>query len=579
MNRYLRILVSLFLIFTLALANRVPVVASGVLPDSFFISGYTVKNSSGRVVTEVRTGTKVNVEVVLLSKNKIVKANVHRAVDSFRDGEIDSVSDSGDKHTITIKNLVYKGSGNELGLVIKDNTDEYQTVTVRISECREYEPPTPSTPEAGLAPKVLFDCSGLSAPLEAGNSAKIKIKVKNLDKNTTIKSAVLTLSPQGELMIFGGEDIHYIKEIMPEKTAEVSLTITAADKLLSQSQIILASLAFDYYNNVRDEEGTAEGRITLPSVITPEPEPEKEEEKEEEIVIARPVPLIIMTGYDFGEDAVAAGEDRTISFTFKNTSKSISIENAVLTVSGGADLSISGSANTFYFDVIGPGQTKEVSLPFRAVPVISSKTQDVSLSCSYEYVDMDSRQSHTSEMVVNIPLHQPDRFEISEPTVAYEGFVGEDTSISLEYVNKGKSPISNVEAKIEGDIDSDNSFVRVGNIESGKSGSIAFSVRPMLEGDNNVIITITYEDSNGETQERIFETTMTAMAMEPFDPGEFEEPIEPVEEKGGAVKWIVGTILVIAAIVTLVIIRKRRKKAKKKAEEALLEDWDEDNEE
>ena len=52
-----------------------------------------------------------------------------------------------------------------------------------------------------------------------------------------------------------------------------------------------------------------------------------------------------------------------------------------------------------------------------------------------------------------MPLYQPDRFELSEPKTAYTGYVGEETSLTIDYVNKGKSAINNVEATISGDID------------------------------------------------------------------------------------------------------------------------------
>lgn len=42
---------------------------------------------------------------------------------------------------------------------------------------------------------------------------------------------------------------------------------------------------------------------------------------------------------------------------------------------------------------------------------------------------------------------------------------------------------------------------------------------PQLEGENQVKIVITYEDSNGNTKERVFEATVEAMAYEPTDPG------------------------------------------------------------
>ena len=158
----------------------------------------------------------------------------------------------------------------------------------------------------------------------------------------------------------------------------------------------------------------------------------------------------------------------------------------------------------------------------------------------------------------------------------YTGYVGEETSLTIDYVNKGKSAINNVEATISGDIDSPTPYQRVGTIDGGKNGTIAFAVTPQLEGENQVKIVITYEDSNGNTKERVFEATVEAMAYEPADPG-MDDPgmIDP--EPANTFPWKYVIIAVVAAlIVLLIVLRIRKKKAKQKAEQALWDKWDEE---
>ena len=100
---------------------------------------------------------------------------------------------------------------------------------------------------------------------------------------------------------------------------------------------------------------------------------------------------------------------------------------------------------------------------------------------------------------------------------------------------------------------------------------------PQLEGENQVKIVITYEDSNGNTKERVFEASVEAMAYEPVDPG-IDDPgmIDP-EEPESTFPWkyvIIGAAVVL--IILLIVLRARKKKAKQKAEQALWDKWDEE---
>ena len=99
---------------------------------------------------------------------------------------------------------------------------------------------------------------------------------------------------------------------------------------------------------------------------------------------------------------------------------------------------------------------------------------------------------------------------------------------------------------------------------------------PQLEGENQVKIVITYEDSNGNTKERVFEATVEAMAYEPSDPGT-DDPgmIDPEPQSTFPWKYVI-IAGVAALIVLLIVLRIRKKKAKQKAEQALWDKWDEE---
>lgn len=536
---------------------------------SFLITGYRASRSS------IYTGDTVDITVYLSrtdGSNDSIR--VVRGLDSFQDGTASAVaSGQNGEYTVTFTGLTYTGdSGKQLAFTIyyEGNGGGYQDGnTVPVRECVPYTEPKPApepTPETIPEPRAVFNSDGTSTSIAAGETKTITVYIQNAG-TTAMRDPILTLKSSGSLLIMGSQD-YMLDDIRAGRDTAVTVTVKAPDKIESQMQTIDASLSFYYDNGTQLTGGSASGSVNVLSTVT-------KDTKDEE-TIASPTPIVILSKYNYGGSSVAAGSSTNLSFSFTNTSKTIKIENVMVTVTGGQDLMLNGSTNTFYFESVAASGSKTVTVPMKAAQLISASAQDVKIDVTYEYVDQNARKSGNATLSLSVPLYQPDRFEMSEPTSSYTGYVGEETSLTIDYVNKGKSAINNVEATISGDIDSPTPYQRVGTIDGGKNGTIAFAVTPQLEGENQVKIVITYEDSNGNTKERVFEATVEAMAYEPADPG-MDDPgmIDP--EPTSTFPWKYVIIAVVAAlIVLLIVLRIRKKKAKQKAEQALWDKWDEE---
>lgn len=536
---------------------------------SFLITGYRASRSS------IYTGDTVDITVYLSrtdGSNDSIR--VVRGLDSFQDGTASAVaSGQNGEYTVTFTGLTYTGdSGKQLAFTIyyEGNGGGYQDGnTVPVRECVPYTEPTPApepTPEVIPEPRAVFNSDGTSTSIAAGETKTITVYIQNAG-TTAMRDPILTFKSSGSLLIMGSQD-YMLDDIRAGRDTAVTVTVKAPDKIESQMQTIDASLSFYYDNGTQLTGGSASGSVNVLSTVT-------KDTKDEE-TIASPTPIVILSKYNYGGSSVAAGSSTNLSFSFTNTSKTIKIENVMVTVTGGQDLMLNGSTNTFYFESVAASGSKTVTVPMKAAQLISASAQDVKIDVTYEYVDQNARKSGNATLSLSVPLYQPDRFEMSEPTSSYTGYVGEETSLTIDYVNKGKSAINNVEATISGDIDSPTPYQRVGTIDGGKNGTIAFAVTPQLEGENQVKIVITYEDSNGNTKERVFEATVEAMAYEPTDPG-MDDPgmIDP--EPASTFPWKYVIIAVVAAlIVLLIVLRIRKKKAKQKAEQALWDKWDEE---
>ena len=551
------------------------------------VTGYTVTAANGAAVSRITKGTTVNITMHLKHTNRLASdiggdlnnLQISRKVDSFSGGSAPVASNISTgllEFDVTVTGIVYKGTGKSLSLMIGYNgmAGEQDSIEIPVTECKEYEEPAyepvePPQPDPIPAPKAIISRNELASSIKPDEEITVTVYVKNIG-STTMQSPVIQFTPSDSLMLPGSSSMVQLNSIAPGKTESVEIKVRAMGTISGANQYIDASLSFDYHNRVSLTSGTAEGKIIIPAKVKKTEEPDAN-------TVDSPVPNIIITRFDYGGASVAAGSGFNLSFKFKNTNSKIKVENLVTTVEGGEGLTLNGSANTFYFEKVGAGSEKTVSVPMKVARTVTGSTAPVSVSFKYEYVDNGKRTPVTSEQKITVPVYQPDRFEISKPTLPVMVYAGEETSLSLNYVNKSKSDISNVEAEITGNIESVTPFQNIGNLEPGKSGTIVFAVTALEPGEAEFTIKVTYEDGNGDTKTREFPVVLSVEAMDYSDPG-IDEPMPEPEEEGG-INWplVIGIIIAIAAI-AFIIIKKKKKAAAVKKEAEMWDKWDDDME-
>jgi hypothetical protein len=304
------------------------------------------------------------------------------------------------------------------------------------------------------------------------------------------------------------------------------------------------------------------------------------------------VPKIIVYSYSADPALVTAGSEFDLNLTFMNTHAVKSIRNikANFTVNEassetGSVFTPVGSSNTFYIDTIAPKETVERKIRLYTIPDAKSKTYNVTISFDYE--DTDGNPYKTDE-VIGIPVYQPSRFEISEPSFQTDMTVGQPASVSFEMYNLGKTILYNVKMKVvfepEGIIDVTPKSQYYGNYDPGKNEYAEVTLNPMMAGTASGKIIVTYESATGEVQEAVKDFSVNVIEMPPMpdNPGEVigpdgkpvplgpdgqPLPIEP--DKGIAAKVIgsiwgkIGIAVVVLGIVVAIILRIRKKKHEK----------------
>lgn len=291
--------------------------------------------------------------------------------------------------------------------------------------------------------------------------------------------------------------------------------------------------------------------------------------------IAGPVPNIIITNFAYGGDSVAAGSKFNLDFTFQNKGQ-VAVTNMVVTVDGAEGFAIAGGTNTFYVDALWAGYAMTQTVPMQALASAKSGAQPVTVNFRYEYVDAGARSSSQSDVKISVPISQPDRFEISDPVVPDQVIAGQENTVTMEYVNKGKGDIANVEATMEGEgFDATMKTQYVGNVASGATGTIGYAFTPHASGELKTTLKVTYEDSDGQTKTKEFPLTMSVADAPAADqPGASDS----VEGRGGdrglpVPAYVAIAVGVVAVIVVIVLLVRRRRKQKAKKND-IDEDWD-----
>ena len=464
------------------------------------------------------------------------------------------------------------------------------------------EEPAPQPPANVPVPMVIASYTSSSVPAP-GQEALIEVTFENRGE-TTIVSPVANFEPTSGLALVDGRSSFALDNIEPHKTCTISLNVVALEAAATTAQNLMVSTKFYYEDAGSLVEASRNDTLPVRTAAT-QPTPEDPAPGAEdpgdiwggdwgggggitqtvtpESTVDKPVPNIIVSGFTYGDgsDAVATGSTFPLTFSFTNTSAQLAAENIVVTVDTGEKFAINGGTNTFYVPSMAPGASQQETLTVKALATEKNDPGALTIGFKYEYVDNNQRKQATSEVRLTVPTYQQDRFSLAAPTLPTDAMVGAEAMITLPYVNKGKSPVGNVAATIEGpDIQTMTSVQNLGNIEAGKSGTIGFVFTPLSGGTLDLTLTVEYENANEEPVVKTFPVSLEVMdfpamdfgegVMDLYDPAEFEEP----EQAAAMPIW--GWALIGAAIVATVALAARLHKRRKKGRHAAADDddWD-----
>lgn len=421
--------------------------------------------------------------------------------------------------------------------------------------------PQPSSAPAPTAPYIInYDIGGgFGAHLRPGETANISITVSDEwahNNGSNLRGRINTGSFTG-------------KDAIAENRNDGTYKFVFSDVVYNGGS---NEFSFDVIteggNETRELQTLTQTIIQCAEAIEPTPAPTPAPAE---------VPKIMVKDFTFGGNSVEAGKEFTLELTLFTTSGNTNLEDVMVGLTFPADSKnvslASGSMNT-YVGAMAPGETRVIS--YKMVTDATMDPGSVNIT-----VQVTSKNGEASSSPISIPVTQPERFEITNVEAPETMMMGEEGYLSVTFVNKGKSPINNLTAEIQGEnLANPGQSQFLGNVAAGTENSVDFSVLASAEGVINGKVILSYENAKGETAtlEKEFSCTVEAAPVmdDPgmMDPG-MMDPTMGDDVGGGMPVWGWALIVVgVAAVVVVVVLVIRKKQAAKKL--AQLEDEDED---
>lgn len=428
--------------------------------------------------------------------------------------------------------------------------------------------------EISSAPVLRISGEKLESAIVPDTEYEYTISVKNYG-DITVRDVFIDFTATDAFYFLDGTESGYIDIIRPQDTADITVKFKTLEDITSVKQGITADMKYSYGRNSSIVQTNGTSSIVLIAAAN----------KGADGKDSAAAPNIIIGKYDIGADQIAAGEVFDLALDFYNTSADTSIENVVMTVNAGGDLSIYGGSSSFYYPAITAAGAASETIQLRALPTAATGTSSVSVSFKYDYVTDDTRNTVTSEQTLYIPIYQPDKMTFSVNVPTYDIYAGNEVYITLSYLNKGRADAANVKAELVGDVSALSTEKIIGNVLAGGNGSVDFIVTPYMAGEVSFSILLTYEDSNMNEVTQELPVTLNVMEMDwGGDDMYFPMTMEDSgEAEGGFPWWIVfvggGVLLAAAVVVIIVVVHKKKKNGKKLTADDI--DWedelDEDN--
>ena len=304
--------------------------------------------------------------------------------------------------------------------------------------------------------------------------------------------------------------------------------------------------------------------------------PEKENNKKPDEETTAAQPYVIISSYSYGKGDLVAGETRNVTMTFRNTSKTMAVENMMVTMTLPDAMMLTSSSNSFYIEALAAEGTITKTVNVTVKSNAAAQSHSMTVDFTYDYLDNGIRRNAKTTESISMPVLQVDRFTVTGIDLPQEIFMGEESNLSVNFVNKSRTEIYNLSAKLNCEGISNNGEEQyLGNLASGTTSSADFYIKGNEKGELVGEVIITYEDTNMNQRTVSVPFTTKVISHEdvwgpqgPVGPQNPDDPgMDPGMEQPAGFPWfwVIGGVVVVAAGVFVYL--KLRKNKKESVEE------------
>ncbi len=321
--------------------------------------------------------------------------------------------------------------------------------------------------------------------LVPGDDFNLLIMVNNQGQLTARDISIRLEGLSSEaISLSSGSNRQYIDDLEAGTEREVSYMIKAGPDLVDDSYPVILKAG---YTDQTGAEYSTEQEILL-RVRAAE-------------VSGEDKPMIVLNHYQTTPLQVIAGENCTLYMDFFNTNNTESIKNikVILNITESSKnskvFSIVDSSNTFYIDSIGPQQTEQRSLQLHTDQ--EAEPESYYIIATMKYKDPEGIE-RTSADLMGIMVKQLSRLEVGNIRFTEDVKPGKLVDVYCTYYNTGRTPVTNLIIKMDGDFEVTDESVFIGDMEQDSSGYYHGTIKPRKTGEITGKLVFSYQDQAGE---------------------------------------------------------------------------------
>ena len=318
----------------------------------------------------------------------------------------------------------------------------------------------------GQQTKVNFDSLIIDSQAKVGDSITASVNAMNFGNsklcNVRAKIRGDGLKAKGTL---------YIGDIEPGQMGSGSVEIQVSPMKKSDMKYGVTKGTVTYYY---ETEFGKKKKVTKSFSLKIKKADKDDKKKNEDETEPTFQPKIIVDSYKCSKKNIYAGEDFNVEIVLKNTNKSMSAENMMITAgSENESLQIKSKSDSVYIDNIpANGRT---TVKYNITSANGLPTGQYTLNLTMSYADKNGNVYDTTGQI-KININQKTKVQFDELVISDEAEIGDVIEASINAMNLGNEKVKNVRAQISGDGLRPQGTIFVGDIEAGQIGNASANI-------------------------------------------------------------------------------------------------------